>query len=883
MTSAVRPNQLPTIETGVHTAWPSCWSQTQDERLIRVNGLQRGTIWNGLDQLWALGITAPASAPSVGTSGSGYGALEATYVCGYRYLDADGNPSSISEFATVTPGAGERFDWAAIPAADDDDADRITTIELWRSTGDQSTVIYRVQTRAYASRGNTFADEASDATLRAYDTDQIMPVNNADGTLHARRFEPPPDHKTVVIQFQDRWWYLAEAQYRVGYVKLTNLAVVTGYGTQFTSAMAGRHIWIEGAVKAAEILTVGSETSLLLAENAADATISAESFYCISKAADEMNRLYYSEVHPTTGESEPESVPTVNAIDVQDNTDDPDSITGAFPHGSVLWVMKERHAYRLRFVVNPGIDGSVKLAASRGMLNQQCWAFLGDTVYVLDQYGPWWIGPEGSAVVGGGPVADYFGDPRIDWSRRDWFFVTADPNDRTVRFHVVLEADATDRPKAAICYHADSQSWWLETYPIELVGAAVAHTGVRTHVLVGGPRGTAYVLGDGTADMASTTGIAFTDGEGLWDSGRGGGGFVRGWDLRYIQATTGLFVIGAYSGRPWARPPEVPFGTGYTALILDGAFTSYPAAPEVGAHFTVSNDIHTYRILDYIDDDGLHLTGRVASGPETYFTTSAIGNTVTIANGAAAGETAVVMGIYATVLTFANDLPESDSVPYWSQTSLIGACTDDSTSTRIATESITFPEQLEGTPIAIIEGTGKGQMSYVADDYTSGHTYLDLNPDYPFDPAPDSSSRFMLGAIRCTYQSGRMELPVTRDVLGKAPQPGTQREVIIDYEPTSEDLLLNVQLTYDHETSPVTFPQPHEDGAVEIHAGTDEVVVSMERTRSPLQNAPGRVRIPFHGRAGARELTHRFLAVGFDCFQGPEEIAICALEIEGGE
>ena len=55
----------------------------------------------------------------------------------------------------------------------------------------------------------------------------------------------------------------------------------------------------------------------------------------------------------------------------------------------------------------------------------------------------------------------------------------------------------------------------------------------------------------------------------------------------------------------------------------------------------------------------------------------------------------------------------------------------------------------------------------------------------------------------------------------------------------------------------------------------------MKRTRSVLDAAPGLVRFAFHGRVQERAIAHRFLRVGFDCFQGPEEIAIHSLELEG--
>lgn len=135
------------------------------------------------------------------------------YHCAIRYLDStdasqDGPvPSSISDLVRIDAGdASAELTWAFNHSKIDD---RVTAMELWRTTAGQSVVLFRVATIQRANFSNTYSDTIQDPDL--IDTTRegygMMPVNLPSGQLNARRFDVPPGNYAVATMFQDRAWY----------------------------------------------------------------------------------------------------------------------------------------------------------------------------------------------------------------------------------------------------------------------------------------------------------------------------------------------------------------------------------------------------------------------------------------------------------------------------------------------------------------------------------------------------------------------------------------------------------------------------------------------------------------------------------------------------
>lgn len=133
--------------------------------------------------------------------------LRGKYQCYYRYVDstdaAHGGPipGNLSPVTEIDAGDGaQSIAWVVAGPPQDC---RATTVELWRSTGDQAVMLYRV------GIGTTLTDDLTDDELRNPDRDgyAAMPIVLPNGDLNAMRFGVPPNNKSTVVRYQDRFWY----------------------------------------------------------------------------------------------------------------------------------------------------------------------------------------------------------------------------------------------------------------------------------------------------------------------------------------------------------------------------------------------------------------------------------------------------------------------------------------------------------------------------------------------------------------------------------------------------------------------------------------------------------------------------------------------------
>ncbi len=150
--------------------------------------------------------------------------IKGVYQCCIRYLDdtpeSQGGPipSSISDLREVEATAGfQSLTWNLNNHGAES---RVHAIELWRTTADQSVVLYRVARidKVNGVLPNTaYVDTLTDHELLDVDRNTtssnitsvygLMPVVLPSGQLNARRFDPPPQNMAVACMFQDRAWY----------------------------------------------------------------------------------------------------------------------------------------------------------------------------------------------------------------------------------------------------------------------------------------------------------------------------------------------------------------------------------------------------------------------------------------------------------------------------------------------------------------------------------------------------------------------------------------------------------------------------------------------------------------------------------------------------
>lgn len=339
--------------------------------------------------------SVPPSASIEGLDANAVARLAASFIgkyyCAVRYIarDSDGSslPSSISDITEIDAGQGaSALTWNVSHGHVDD---RVTHAELWRSTGDQRVLLYRVATIARADFANSYTDSLADKDLVDVDRSDygLLPVTLPSGQVNARRFGVLPGSYAVGVMFQDRAWFAVD--------------------------------------------TTGENP----------------------------NSLLFSEV------DEPESVPPVNELIVQESVGDSDEVVALVPLASMLLIVQRRHIYKLQYVAQPVIDASILLAAYRGILNRNCFDIMGGVAYVADSHGMYAF--DGSDV---NPISvavdDFWREGVIDFSKSEKFFVRCDDGEMVARFFY-CDSSSTE-PDKSLCYSIATKAWWVEEYAFGL-------------------------------------------------------------------------------------------------------------------------------------------------------------------------------------------------------------------------------------------------------------------------------------------------------------------------------------------------------------------------------------------------------------------------------
>lgn len=525
--SSATTNYTLTPSPAWHSEPKMCFAKTSGDELIIANGIDRpwkyngmpGTTVNGEGPACALGIDPPLVAPSATHPGSG-NATAGTYYVAYRWLDRFGNPSILSPITTLTGvAASDKFEYSAIAnSSGKDSTPRITQKQIFRSLVNDPSVLYLVTTIADNSTTTYTTDTYSDVSL----SEQAeLPILDA-GLLVANRFVVPPSHKKVVLWHEDRLWFMADGSYSTGTIEtVASDATIVGTGTNFTDEMIGWEIWPNATgYLPYKITAINSGTSVEVAPtpdaNAAGLT------YVARPARSERNVIYASEPE------EPEAVPqSQNSVLVQiSGKDDNDEIVGGFTLAQGLFAVKKRHIYRIDYVRQGKLSASAVPVAARGAFSHRSIDTLDAIAWAMDRYGMYEFAGNGEQPIGG-VFQNYWREGLIDFSKADEFFVAVNRNTQTVRFYVVLVADASTYPKFCFCYNYALKRWSTETRPWEVTGAgafeesgedvyyelpyggypAVYDDGYAMDGVIAAVRGTVSAYNSGTGALTATANI----------------------------------------------------------------------------------------------------------------------------------------------------------------------------------------------------------------------------------------------------------------------------------------------------------------------------------------------------------------------------------------
>jgi len=472
-------------------------------------------------------------------SQDGYGATAGDYVFGYRYIDdtTTAVPSSLTTLKKVTASENDFFTWSSLSTTTE--ARGQYKLELFRSTAGVTNVLFKVATIAYGSIGSGFTDEVDDATLNLSSaSDVLLVLTNppVDNSLVARRFEVPSNDRPVVVQFQDRYFYLGTVKYNRGTVGTSGSSTtITGSSTDWVSTMVGRYIEVVGQTAPREITAFGSATSLTV-DTAI--TVSAGTKYTIVPEQSNRRQVDFSEP------DEPESVPALNVFTVQESANDDDDIIGGMPLGSSLFLFGRRNKYAFSYSAFPILDGSVRYVEDRGAFNHFCWDVYENAAYMMDDSGPYIFTGGGSQEIGA-QIQDLWrkdGDgDKIDFTKTDQFHVKVDRAKNRAYFFVAFTGDSGNYPTRALVYNIRRKTWDNYEFPQMIGSAATIQISGETRTIFGAESSNIYIADKGNTDVvtAEVTGTATgSSGTTLTDSGASFAAAVIGASV-YIYEGTG--------------------------------------------------------------------------------------------------------------------------------------------------------------------------------------------------------------------------------------------------------------------------------------------------------------------------------------------------------
>ena len=492
--------------------------------------------------LWARwdGITAAAeiagqhsghtmSFTGSATGGFGSGGLEggATYYAAIQFVDDAGNAGNLSTIEADTAGVAETQStdtMLSFTISTTNAPARATGFYIYRSLANDPSVLYRVNGYP-TSTGTLYAMNTT--SVEDYDTDEdvanntsIVAVNeDASATTQANRYGLPPSQFSTVVPYQDRMFAAVTVPYSQGMCEVTNgSTTVTGIQANFPTSGAYTSDWANnyhsdgtfgylGAFSARYFQVVGdtavyeihfnTATTLTLGSSYAGTT-SKHAKYIVypEEPADLEVRYTYIDADP-----EPESWPSTYSFQCHAPGG---RITALVLGRDYLYIAKQAKLYKFTFQLDPGIDGAINLELPhRGCENPRCWVLVEGAPFILDRQGIYTLGGGGEVVDLSEPIWPIFRDNLINWSASRWFHCSYDPERRTVKFFVAM--NACYLPRQALCFNLSTQAWWIEEYPFGIGGSCQTTVNGRRRILLGGEAAKIILADDGTLDGPSET------------------------------------------------------------------------------------------------------------------------------------------------------------------------------------------------------------------------------------------------------------------------------------------------------------------------------------------------------------------------------------------
>lgn len=170
---------------------------------------------------------------------------------------------------------------------------------------------------------------------------------------------------------------------------------------------------------------------------------------------------------------------------------------------------------------------------------------------------------------------------------------------------------------------------------------------------------------------------------------------------------------------------------------------------------------------------------------------------------------------------------------------------------------------VEGAPIAIIDGTGRGQSRVIARATGTG-----IEVVQPWDVIPDATSVYQIGGISWKWRSGWFRF--------SSQEEDSAQDVEVVFRPTSVDTTLDMQLYYDHDDSPRVWDRDLDQDGVLTKRDESRIAVALASSRGWA-----RQRIVSHG--GFYSYSDSFVSVELSGVQAGSPVRVSQVVLNGIE
>ncbi len=204
-------------------------------------------------------------------------------------------------------------------------------------------------------------------------------------------------------------------------------------------------------------------------------------------------------------------------------------------------------------------------------------------------------------------------------------------------------------------------------------------------------------------------------------------------------------------------------------------------------------------------------------------------------------------------------------------TAVRGTCTGTFSSTTVK-DSVNTPfiAGMLLAPVAIVDGTGKGQLRYISVVNSSSQVTVSA----AWTTTPDATSVYLVGAIQSVYKTGIYQVPRS--------DSWEHRSLRLTYLPTTNANVLFARIYKDHSSS-ATNMQISDDAGLGITttAGNAFAAVDTKSSRSAQGTAVGFAEFGMSSVSDDRGTAQRFVSVEIVLHQGAEQLSLYELRLDG--